>query len=113
MGNIENATNRQTVETIRRFERNPEIARPVNFCFVSHIYDNIRRLSDKLNENGYYVVHCGVTATGVYKCTVVKKMVPDYELLNRICIELRLLAERFGVEFEGWEVGIGDEGDSG
>ena len=103
--------NREIIGFIREMDPDPVKVRPVTFWFCSEHEENIYRLAARLQENGYIINCCEYSeAYGNYLCIAEKLLSPEAGLLTKLCVDMQLVAERFGVEFDGWECGISNRG---
>jgi len=89
---------------IRHTDQKPKNGRPVTFWFYSHQEENICRLAEHLQYNGYTIACCGYSeAYRNYLCIAETVMSPGDEQLDRLFVDMQLIADRMNVEFDGWE----------
>ena len=106
--------NKEIIGFIKEMDPDPVRVRPVTFWFCSKHEENIYRLATRLQENGYIISCCEYSkAYGNYLCIAEKLLSPESGLLTKLCVDMQLVAERFGVEFDGWETVIDTERDLG
>lgn len=98
--------NEKIFKIINYLDPDPESARPVSFWFYSDREERIYRLAAHFQSNGYRIRHCGQSILGRFLCIAEKTMIPEIELLSRLCIDMQIVAERWDVEFDGWETPI-------
>ena len=99
--------NREILGFIGHMDQDPEKPRPVTFWFYSEDEQKIYRLAARLKENGYRITCSEYSeAYGNYLCIAEKTFTTEALLLDKLCIDMHILAERFGVEFDGWETVI-------
>lgn len=106
MGSVTNAMNREIIGFINHVDKNPEQPRPVTFWFYSECEKKIYKLAACLKENSYTIHACGKSASGKYLCIAETELYTSIELLDRMCVDMQILAERKGVIFDGWETVI-------
>ena len=109
MRSIIQKMNREIFGFIHHLDFEPKRARPVTFWFYSDNELNIYRLAAHLQSNGYTIICCEYSeAYGNYLCIAEKQLSPQADHLTKLCIDMQIVAERFGVEFDGWETVIGE-----
>jgi len=96
--------NRKVISYIKALDSNPENARPVTFWFYSANEEKNYRLAAYLQNIGYQIVCCEFSnISGNWLCIAERTLSPGIELLDQVCMEMSIVAEHFGVEFDGWE----------
>lgn len=103
MKSIYPKANRRIFEFINSLDPRPGNARPVTFWFYSDTEEKIYRLACQLQNAGYNIVTCEQSLNREFLCIAEIRMIPDNEKINRLCIDMHLLAERMEVTFDGWE----------
>jgi regulator of RNase E activity RraB len=99
--------NREILEFIRHMDVDPGKERPVTFWFYAEKEENIYRLASRLQENGYRIECCEYTEiSGNYLCIAETSIATSASLMDKLCVDMELLAGRFGVTFDGWETRI-------
>jgi len=99
--------NREIMGFIREMDPDPVRVRPVTFWFCSEHEENMYRLAAHLQENRYTISCCVFSEVyDNYLCIAEKQLSPQAEHLTKLCIDMQIVAERFGVEFDGWETVI-------
>lgn len=107
MKSILKKMNRQIMGFISHLDSDPEKARPVTFWFYSENEGKIYRLAARLQQNGYKIKYCKFSdAYSHFLCIAERTMVAEFSHLNRLCIDMQILAEKMDVEFDGWETVI-------
>ncbi|MEX2601602.1 MAG: ribonuclease E inhibitor RraB [Balneolaceae bacterium] len=94
--------NREIFKLINHLDSEPESARPIAFWFYSKNDKRICNLAAHLHENGYRIIRCQKSIQNKFLCIAEKVMVPKFELLNKLCIDMQIIAEKMEVEFDGW-----------
>ncbi|MEX0906464.1 MAG: ribonuclease E inhibitor RraB [Balneolaceae bacterium] len=107
MKSIFSIMNKEVFGFIRQLDPDPEKVRPVTFWFYSESEAKIYRLAAHLKKNGCRIDCCEYSeAYRNYLCIAEKKMSPEIDLLNELCIDMKHIAEKIGVDFDGWETMI-------
>jgi len=96
--------NKEIAGFIRHTDQKPKNGRPVMFWFYSDQEENIARLAEHLQYNGYRINNCGYSeAYRNYLCIAETVMSPGNEQLDRLFVDMQLIADRMNVEFDGCE----------
>ncbi|MEX0770249.1 MAG: ribonuclease E inhibitor RraB [Balneolaceae bacterium] len=98
--------NKKVFEFIHQLDPEPGRVRPVTFWFYSDSEEKIYQLAGHLQQIKYNIVSCERFTNGEYLCIAEKVMTPDNEEINRLCIDMHLLAEKMEVTYDGWETRI-------
>jgi len=107
MRSIIQKMNREIFGFIHHLDFDPKRARPVTFWFYSDHELNIYRLASHLQSNGYTIKCCEYSEISRnYLCIAEVVMSPRNHQLDRLCVDMQLLAEKMEVEFDGWETVI-------
>jgi hypothetical protein len=107
MRSIIQKMNREIFGFIHHLDFDPKRARPVTFWFYSDHELNIYRLAAHLQSNGYTIKCCEYSEISRnYLCIAEVVMSPRNQQLDRLCVDMQLLAEKMEVEFDGWETVI-------
>lgn len=86
-------------------EENPNQAYEIQFRFVSPEEGRLYRLASQLQKRGYELEFSFVNSRSHWNCVAARSFVPTAESLNRLCLEMLNLAERYQVVFDSWETG--------
>jgi len=99
--------NRKVCDVMHQLDPELAKARPVTFWFYTDSgadgWQRIQRLAAHLQVNGYRIITCNRSRSGEYLCIGEKIMQPDNETINRLCIDMHILAEKMKVTFDRWE----------
>lgn len=91
---------------INHMDCDPERARPVTFWFYSDSEQNIYKLAAHLKKNDYTILTCKKTFDGEFLCIAERVFCATEEKLNRMWVDMQILAEKMGVTYDGWETRI-------
>jgi len=91
---------------INHIDCNPKNPRPVTFWFYSEIEQNIYELAAHLKENNYTILACEKSSNGEFLCIAEQMIYTTEEKLNRLCVDMQILAEKMNVIYDGWETRI-------
>lgn len=100
---IHSLLNKRILDIITQNDAEPLQARPFTFWFYSDEEDNIKRLADQMQSCGYTICFCGVSVSGNYLCIAGRELTPSLEYLDKLWVDMQLLADRMGVVYDGWE----------
>ncbi len=104
MKKIISKINKEIRGFIKHMDAEPDAKRPTTFWFYSDSEDRIYRLSQHLQGKGLKIEYCGPSASNDKQLLIAEKwMYPAEESTNNLWTYFNELAERFGVEFDGWE----------
>lgn len=95
--------NKRIFSFINQLDPDPGKKRPVTFWFYSDSEEKIYRLAGRLQHAGYTIVNCAPSLNDKFLCIAELRMIPDNDRINRLCIDMHLLAEKMDVTFDGWE----------
>lgn len=84
-------------------EENPNQEHEIQFRFVSPEEGRLYRLASQLQKRGYELEFSFVNAGSHWSCVAARSFAPTAESLNRTCLEMLNLADRFHVVFDSWE----------
>lgn len=87
-------------------EKNPDRPKTVAFRFSSNSEKSIYQLAACLKENRYTITECRKSDSGDFLCVAETEVVSGSGQLDRMCIDMQIIAERKGVAFDGWEMVI-------
>jgi hypothetical protein len=91
---------------INHMDCNPEKPRPVTFWFYSDNEQQIYELAAHMKQNNYTILTCEKSFNGQYLCIAERVFCATEERLNRLCVDMQVLAEKMGVTYDGWETRI-------
>lgn len=106
MKSIIQKMNKEIFGFIKHLDYDPKRSRPVTFWFYSDHESNIYRFAAHMKSNGYRILCCEKCDTQRYICIAEIAISTEAGLLDKLCIDMQLLAERMDVEFDGWETVI-------
>jgi len=91
---------------INHMDCEPEKPRPVTFWFYSDSEQNIYKLAAHLKENDYTILTCEKSYNGQFLCIGERVFCATEEKLNRLWVDMQILAEKMDVTYDGWETRI-------
>jgi len=91
---------------INHMDCEPDKPRPVTFWFYSDSEQNIYKLAAHLKENDYTILTCEKSFNGQFLCIAERVFCATEEKLNRLWVDMQILAEKMGVTYDGWETRI-------
>src|SRR6056297_752750 len=94
---------------INHMDCDPEKPRPVTFWFYSDSEQNIYELAAHLKESDYTILTCEKSFNGQFLCIAERIFCATEEKLNRLWVDMQILAEKMGVTYDGWETRIDSE----
>jgi hypothetical protein len=94
--------NKTILEILELLETEPEESRPVLFRFSAIEEGLLYRLASVLKKRGYFIRIENPSACR-WTCLAEYHWPCDGEPLDRLCIRMVNLAEKYEVVFEGWE----------
>lgn len=107
MKKIISKISREIMVFIKHMDAEPDAKRPTTFWFYSNSEDRIYRLAQHLQEKGLKIEYCGPSASNNKQLLIAEKwMTPTEEMMNNFWTYFNELADRFGVEYDGWETRI-------
>lgn len=86
-------------------EENPNQEHEIQFRFVSPEEERLYRLASQLQKRGYELELTFLNERSHWHCVAARSFVPATESLNRLCLEMLNLADRFQVVFDSWKTG--------
>lgn len=99
--------NRSILRFLHKMDLQPDKERPVTFWFYSKSEFDIYRLADHLLYNGYNIQCCEYSVpSGRFLCIAERLLIPIHTEMDRLCVDMQIIAKRYGVDFDGWEVQI-------
>ena len=111
MNDVIKRANRAALKILNRLNGNRGARTPFTFWFYSESESNIYRLAAHFQFNGYHVsTYQPELESDQFLCIAEKEMKSDQIELDRLCVDMEIVAERFGVIFDGWESRIDTAG---
>jgi len=103
MNSIFRKANNKLFQMIHRIDPDPQKTRPVTFWFYADTEEKVYHTAHMIQQKGFVIAYCGKSAVRDFLLVAEKQLVPGPETILESCEQMKALARKTGVVFDGWE----------